>query len=326
MFAHRCAILASAILCLLTQSTLAQKVNQPWTAPRGAHESRIITCTQPVPPAGGLAAMDDWICPASGAMTRIQWWGVVSTPAQLQRRWYIAFYNSLATACLPANRVYQACVIPVSKPVGTDCDGRIVYLFMATLPPPYFVQTAGQHYWVEVAEDDSTSVTPGVPDFKWSSHIPISPSPMCPAVQQPAGGGAFIQPIPDDCPNPIQTDLAFRIFGGVIGGTVPLTHIPQVMHISLYNPAGQAVETFDVPVFPDGTFAFEPDSPSGHYRVGIHVDSFFDVFVELDFNQDGDNMIQMPPLCKTPDFNQDGDVGTDDDIADFFRTLGGLCE
>jgi hypothetical protein len=324
MFARRCALIASAVLCLLAPSTFAQKVNQPWTAPRGAHESRIITCTQPIPPAGGLAAMDDWICPASGPMTRVQWWGVVSNPAQLQRRYYIAFYNGLATACLPGQRAYQACVFPVTKPVGTDCDGRTVYLFMASLPAPYFVQTAGQHYWIEVAEDDSSSVTPGVSDFKWSSHVPISPSPMCPAVQQGAGG-AFIQPIADDCTAPIQTDLAFRIFGGVIGGTVPGPIIPALLHISLLSPTGQLMETFYVDTFPDGSFAFEPDSPSGNYRVKIEAESFFDVFVDLSFDQNTDNMIQVPPLCKSSDFNEDGDVGTDEDIAAFFRVLGGAC-
>lgn len=319
-------LIGAGIALLLGQQALAQKVSQPWTAPRGAHQSRVISCTNPNPPAGASVAMDDWICPASGAMTRVQWWGIVRSTAQLTRRYYVAVWShSAAGACRPATRLYQACVVPSTIAVGTDCRQRIVYRFSASLPAPYFVQTAGTHYWLQISEDDSGSVTVGVDDFLWSSHLPISPAPLCPALRQTAGG-VIVQPIFDDCPAPIPTDLAFRFFGTTIVGIIPfpVTVSPSVFLLQLQDDAGAVLETIPVEPSDDGSFEVEPSLGPGMYRAEMIGMGLAGMRGMLSLDADAENMLMLSSPCLA-DFNQDGRANSQD-YFDFLRVFFAGCQ
>src|SRR5262245_43006064 len=179
-------VLGAVAAVSLAGAALGQKINQAWSYPRGAHESRVISCTNPVPAAAWKVALDDWTCPQSGKITQVQWWGTVTNPAQLSRRYYIAIRRT-AAGCRPdmtsTGVLYQACVIPSSVYVGLDCQQKRVYRLSAGLPAPQFTQTQGTQYWLQISEEDGGSVTPGVEDFRWSSHVTISPPPLCAAVQ-----------------------------------------------------------------------------------------------------------------------------------------------
>jgi hypothetical protein len=316
----------AVLATLMAAPALAQKVNQPWTAPRGAHESRVVTCTSPNPAAAWRISLDDWICPKTGPMSRVQWWGIVTSQAQATRPYYIAIWSHATTgACGPGAKVYQACVIPSSKYVGTDCNGRRVYRFSASLPQPWFSQQQGQHYWLQVSEIDSNSVQVGAEDFRWSSHLPIKPAPYCQAVQI-TGGGVVIQPTPDDCPQPIATDLAFRMFGTTLSGTLTTIHLrsPSVFLLELRSPAGDLLEQHCVDPNDDGSFEVEIDSPPGRYDVELIGMGLTGLRTSVEV-MPGDNMLTLPQPCLDADFDRDGDAGTDQDIEAFFRVIGGAC-
>ena len=102
---------------------------------------------------------------------RISWDGVVLDPNQLatSRRYKITFYRGVVGGCQPVEPICSVCVNPTWKQISTDCHQRRVYEWTAQLPTTCFSQTSGQHYWVEIAEEDETSARFGVPDFLWSS-------------------------------------------------------------------------------------------------------------------------------------------------------------
>lgn len=162
---------------------------QPWTTPDRGYVSCVKACTSPtVIPA---AVYDDFVSASTTNLTLVAWWGNVTSAAQAARPYYVAIYNNLPGACFPditPGPIYQACVNPViHNVVGSDCQGIPVVRFAAPLPGTGFAATAGTKYWIQISEDDASSVNPGVPDFRWSSHFGIV---GCPAVQINSAGVA----------------------------------------------------------------------------------------------------------------------------------------
>ncbi len=285
---------------------LGWKYRQPYSAPRGAVESRVRFCQDTVLPPGYRVAGDDWICTRSGPIRRISWCGVVLDPAQLQgfRRYKVSFFLDTPGACRPQQPICSVCVQPNVRRISTDCQNRPVWEFTAQLPTACFSQTAGTHYWVEIAEEDETSARFGVPDFLWSSHVNIK---NCPAYQRgtnAAGGTVFTQPIFEDCFQQ-PTDLSFSLGSRLIIVANPGPVVPVLMANFLDPTTGNPVGCDPVVPNLDGTLTFDPELPDGTYIMELiypaslpvrrtvslndgevaMVDSFFDVLLgDLDGN------------------------------------------
>jgi len=301
---------AAALVLALGSEAWGQKIMQNWTPPRGAVESRVLSCTNPAPL--GRVAFDDWICPQTGPLIRVCWYGVVLTPGQLAlgRRYYVAIYSH-GGVCGPANLLYQTCVTPdYRRFCGFDCRQRRVFLFSAPIPPPVFTQTVGTHYWLQISEEDATSARVGVEDFRWSAHLPIMNA--C-ATQSPFPPGCCI---PDDCPNPILVDLTFHLSAATIAGTINLTAripgAPAIFQMRLLTPAGDLVESMCLETDDGGNYWLAPEAPDGTYAVEV---------IGMGMRPlRGTVMIQMGMEARL-DFpnvfygNLDGDMDTD--LADF---------
>ncbi len=231
------------------------KVSQPWTPRLSSHESRVVQCEQPDPL--NQLAMDDWICPQTGPIIRVVWWGTLSDPAQGNRFYWIGIRRDNGN-CQPAGLLYQACVQARARRVGTDCHNQAVYRLTARLPQP-FQQTRGEHYWLSIAEDDERSIRPDLVDFRWAGHMPVE---HCPAGRFDAAGD-FNQPIIEPC-LPEETDLAFALFSRTVTGTIdPVpTDLTAIYRMEFRDPATGVLIT-SIPV--ETTAA----------------DSFFDVFLDL---------------------------------------------
>lgn len=303
--------IAVFVASLITaQSALAQglvwKFVQPWTARLAAHTSRVQTCTNPVPLP--QIAADDWVCGATGPIIRIEWWGTLSDPAQAKRPFYVAFYSTLATACLPnlAQPIFQTCVVPdYCKQVGTDCQNRKVYKLSAPFTGPIFSQVQGTHYWVQISEADAESIRPGQEDFRWSSHRAVM---NCPAIS------AFpvTQPIMDACDQQPE-DLAF----GLASRTITITVNPGISTalLRILDPSSsELLESFPLEFDPDGHAVAIPELPDGMYIMELKIDgrlkqripaqlangntlvsSFFDVFYG---DANGDAAIDLGDLSQ----------------------------
>lgn len=281
---------------------LAWKWVQPWTPPRAAFQSIVRGCTIPQP--FPRAAADDWICGQTGPIVRVTWWGTLSHPAQGTRPFYVAIYSSAATACVPAQLLYQTCVIPDTRLyVGTDCQQRRVYRLSAPLPAP-FTQQVGTHYWLQISEADAESIQPQVENFRWSGHRPIV---QCRAVQFPPN---FVTPLLDACDGQ-PDDLSFALQSRSLSGTIRIAGaapVPAVLLMELLHPeTGEVAERLCVEPDEDGHYSVSPESPAGPYLVQLSAGgiiavrrtmvlmddqdnslSFFDVFVG-DLNADGRN-------------------------------------
>lgn len=291
------------------------KYRQPYSAPRGAVESRVRFCQDQQLPPGYRVAGDDWICTRTGPIRRISWCGVVLDPGQLQgfRRYKVSFYRDTPGACRPESLICSVCVQPRVRRISTDCQNRPVWEFTAPLPAGCFNQTAGQHYWVEIAEEDETSARFGVPDFLWSSHVDIK---NCPAYQRgttAAGGPFFVQPIFEDCFQQ-PTDLSFSVGSRLIIIANPGPLVPVLMANFLDPTTGNPVGCDPAVPNLDGTITFDPEIPDGDYLIELiypaslpvrvpvslrdgqvaQVDSFFDVFTG-DLNADG--QVGLPDLA-----------------------------
>lgn len=173
---------------------------QPWTPPASAHRSRVQSCQNPVP--ANRVALDDFECNLTGDAVKLRWWGVILSPQQLNRTYYVAFYDDDGQ-CNPNNLLYEACVLPQMQFVGFDCDNRRVYVFQTAIPP--FAVTAGERYWLQISEDDQNSAHVGQDDFAWSGRQPVR---LCNAIWQDANGE--FGPLQDACNNQFD-DLSFVI-------------------------------------------------------------------------------------------------------------------
>lgn len=145
---------------------------QPWNKCLPSTPSAVVYCAPPSPN-NFLDAQcaDDFVATYTGSVNTVEWWGTLSDPAQRFRPFLVAFYRQDPNCRPPYGEpIFYACVRPVSKPVGADCEGRRVWHFRAFLPAPYFNQVAGQKYWLMILEVDNASVRPGQVDFQWSGH------------------------------------------------------------------------------------------------------------------------------------------------------------
>lgn len=196
------------ILALAAMGATAhsQVWSQPWNLMLPSWQSTVFSCPNPAPL--GNVANDDFAFTAPTPINGFRWWGTVTMPAQRFRRYRIHIYadNGMCGPNL-ATAFYTACVVPTNVVfAGVDCMGRNVFQFSYALPGPFPILPAGR-YWLEIAEDDASSVVVGAPDFAWSAHQPVN---MCPALQRNAAGAIF-QPLVDPC-NGANDDLAFQIF------------------------------------------------------------------------------------------------------------------
>lgn len=267
-------------------SPVIVKTAQRWTPPLAGHESRIEFC-----PAGGGAAavssqvvLDDWVCPQSGPIIRVGWWGEVSVPEQAYREYYIAIYLDNGN-CEPGDLLYTACVTPRAKVVGHNCNGTRVWRFTAPLPNP-FTQTEGEHYWLQISENDELSVEPGVAEFRWSAHRPIE---KCRAVLIDAAG-TTISPLINSCDDR-EDDLAFALWSRTISGSIsfPGLLVNPILRLELYDPATG---------FLVASKPLEPYPAAGVPRVG-GADSFFDIWTEIEV-PDGSYDYQIVGMGMSP--------------------------
>lgn len=252
----------AAIPASLAQGVFWKYV-QRWTPRLASHESRVFSCAQPQP--FDEIAMDDWVCGATGPIVRVTWWGVLSSPAQARRPFYVAIYGSQPTACLPNQQalLYSTCVVPnYIRFRGVDCEGRRVYQMSAIFPTaaPPFTQQQGVHYWLQISEADAQSIRPQLEDFRWSSHRYIK---NCPAISAPP----LTQPILDACdgePEDLAFGLASRDIHGVIVG------VRGPLQLSLFDPdTGDLVEQLVVEPGDDGAYTVNPEAPDGAYGLEL---------------------------------------------------------
>jgi hypothetical protein len=324
----------TAVICSAASAQLVPiplvtwKYQQPWTKPWHAFDSIVRDCQgNPMQFATGVApvAADDWICTASGPIVRIQWWGVSPQPAQVpNRQFLIRIFTDVQ--CRPANLVYQTCVLATNQYVNIDCRQRRVYRFSANLPAPAFVQTAGTHYWLSIAEVDGAagamqSPTLNAVDFRWSAHRNLK---NCPALQR-LPGPVFIQPLLDPC-DQLEEDLSFVLYRSAIIIQVPnnptgLTALPRPVYVAEFRKQGDPDTIEHVECFTpddDGSASLHPELTPGMYRMTVRgmgrrpVDSFFDVFFDVNAGTGGaaDYFIDLGNVAG-PMGDVDGDGDTD---------------
>lgn len=286
-------VLFTGAMLLVAASAFSQfgfnyfKVSQPWYPypfPQGrwaSHEARVLGCENARPM--NRVAMDDWVCTRTGPIIRVDWWGTMPTAvAQIQknRPFYIAIYGDNGNcqprttfgqqnAQHPYGALYARCVVPdVVKFVGVDCQNQPVFFFSAPLPPGpngHFRQTAGTRYWLQVSEADRESARINVEDFRWSGHRPITP---CPAVLLGlnAAGQPVFSPAIDACDGQMD-DLAFRLRSRALFVTIARNPAHSIFRLSLFDTAGNLVETMSVEPDENGNASLDTDAPDGTYQV-----------------------------------------------------------
>jgi len=181
--------------------------SQPYTPKQSSFESRVGNCAEHRP--FKRQALDDWIATVNSPVTKIEWWGTLTNPAQASKMFFVAIYKHDPATNKPAmgSLIAQRCVVPQAVYVGTDCKGMRVFKFTAKFAVGWFNQTAGQHYWLNVSESDKESAKQLVEDFRWSGRRPIK---NAPAVQF-TSAGTFIPSLVDVCDN-LRDDLSFNIY------------------------------------------------------------------------------------------------------------------
>ena len=196
------AIVGLASVCLMAQA----QFSQPWTPNAKGFTSRIPNCSTPFGAPG--MAVDDFVSASTTNLTVLVYWCNVSTPAQLNKPVHIAVYPNTPGACFPdlTVTVYSACVVPaITQLAGTDCLGRKVWRCGVLLPSGGVTVVPGTQYWLQISEDDSSSMNVGVDDFKWCGHFG---NVNCPAMQISSIGTINSPLLGCGAVN----DLAFRIF------------------------------------------------------------------------------------------------------------------
>lgn len=173
---------------------------QRWTPPAAPHVSRVKSCENPVP--DDRVAMDDFQVPFDGTAVQLRWWGAILDQDQIGRPYYVAIYSDID--CEPGDLLYETCVVPTGKCIAVDCSDHKVARFQT--PIPAFEVHAGEHYWLQISEDDADSANVGQDDFLWSGRQPRR---MCPAMQLGANGQVE-QPLIDAC-NGLVDDLSFEL-------------------------------------------------------------------------------------------------------------------
>jgi hypothetical protein len=198
--------LALFSMLALASFSLGKGWVQPWTPKLPAWESVVYSCDYPKP--YKMVAADDFIFEDFELpVANINWWGVVSDAAQLNRTYHITIYKDNGR-CQPAfdSIVWEDCVKPDAKYQGGDCQGNKVWKFFSAVPFWHPLNVGPGHFWIQISESDVDSVNPDKPDFWWSSHQPVE---KCPALQWDSSFN-IIQPLIDPC-NQRKDDLAFEI-------------------------------------------------------------------------------------------------------------------
>lgn len=313
----RCALIASLLTVPAVLAQPAWKHVQPWTPPLASHESRVVSCTNRTP--FTQIAADDWICGKTGRIVRFMWWGVLNTPAQAQRPFYIAIYRNLPGSCAPdlAQPIYQRCAVPdFVRYVGTDCQDRRVYRMGVAVPTAAaFVQQVDTHYWLQISEADAESVQPNVENFQWSAHRAIK---NCEAIQFPP----FTQPILDACDGN-RDDLAFALQSRDISGTITLPagfSLRNPFLLSLYDTAGNLLEEMPVELGADGSYTVNPESPEGVYIVELSGNGGLPKRATLDLRDDQINRLDFGGL-NFGDLNGDDQISIED-LATLLANFG----
>lgn len=323
-----CICLAASMVALAPAGTaLAQggalplfkpfKYSQPWISPLAGHLSVVDSC-QGNQVTWAPVAFDDWVCTKSGPIVRLQWWGESLAPNQQPIKYfYVRIWSNSATACLPSQPLYTACIQANARPAGTSCRNRRVYLYSAVLPQPYFTQVVGTHYWLQISEVDRVGPVAGIPaspvigapDFAWAAHRNIK---NCNAVSRNAAGaitGVLLNP----CDN-IEDDLSFRLGSWVlVGHLTPAPRHKGPFLMQLHDPAtGALVDTQCFIPFEDGSYEVEPDCPDGVYDVYILGGSSHGLLLPAVQMADG-SVIPLPTATLAlGDADGDGDSDFDD--------------
>jgi hypothetical protein len=301
-------IVLGAALALLIESALAQPLyRQPWRLQRASHSSIVESCATPTPM--DLVALDDFEVDESGTVLRIRWWGVLLHPGQkFERPYYIAFYSDNGN-CQPLDLLYEECVIPEVKRVGTDCNPDPVFRLSAPIPP--FAVSSNTRYWLQISEDDSQSARQGVEDFRWSGRRPQR---YCPAIQRDATGTIYT-PLLDICDNQ-PDDLSFALGGTYAGGHIALPDVigPAVFWLEIIDPeTNDLLESHAVDLYLGGFWEVWPDVAGGNFRLELRgmgamplqavvpleegqetIVNFPDVYLG---DLDGSNSIGLPDLA-----------------------------
>lgn len=298
---------------------VSRSICQPWNDCLPAVVSRVEHCDvatilQPFP----TLAMDDFTAKYTGPVRVVDWWGVLCDINQRNRPFSIAFYRSSQTGdCRPLlDPVYSECVKPISRYVGTDCNGQPVFHFRAVLPAPGFMQVAGQQYWLQIAEVDALSARVGQIDFLWSGHRSCNGVCGCPALFRTSEGMDMVMSNCDNQPMDLAWCLRRNVLNIRLGHDVGVIQGAQTYNVEFFSPGSQPFEG-TIPWWTGSVMADDdpnggkmlsvaPDIEEGNYQVmisgmgakrrvlGVHydqaVDSFFDIFVgDLDSNMEIDD-------------------------------------
>ncbi|HKQ48222.1 MAG TPA: hypothetical protein VJZ71_09155 [Phycisphaerae bacterium] len=290
---------ASTLLMVVSPAWGQIKWAQPWHHPDGpVPDTRVQTCG--TPDIVTVIALDDFMCTQTGPITWVTWSGdLPEGPAQRFRPFFIRIWNHINTPCTPCGNpgmpLMSWCVVPHSKKIGINCDGKTVWGFWTPLSPA-FTQTAGTHYWLQISEIDlptaappsAGSINPGLVDFRWSTYHPFDSAfdadPLCPAMflVPPNPGvpvascdlGAICAPHLNPAGFANGPDLAFKlgttlVAGAILAPTLPLP--PPTVFLAEFRATtgGEVLYTDLVEPADDGMYAIDPGLEDGSYLMTL---------------------------------------------------------